>query len=329
MAIDRGTTIEYSAGDDRIRLASDAEPDAIDIALPVAGDPRTITPAWGRYVAAIASELGSTQGITGSIRSNIPAGAGLSSSAALECAVGLALGFDGTPTDLALAAQRAEHAATGVPDRDHGSAVHRRCHRRPRDDDRLPHARGHPGSGSRPRSTWSSSSSPTAHWSGRPTPTVWPSAPGPRPSSVRSETPPSTTSNEPATTSTTSPGGEPATSSPRTNGSAAFASALGGGDYARAGRLMHAGHESLRSDFETSTPAMDAAVERLTNVLRRLRGPDDRRRFRRLRGRALSTRLAQLRLDRARLTRRAPPLTRAMSQTPPSGRFAHRLGGFR
>ena len=29
---------------------------------------------------------------------------------------------------------------------------------------------------------------------------------------------------------------------------------------------MHAGHESLRADFETSTPPMDAAVERLTNV---------------------------------------------------------------
>ena len=47
--------------------------------------------------------------------SNIPAGAGLSSSAALECAIGLALGFDGTPLALSQAAQRAEHRATGVP----------------------------------------------------------------------------------------------------------------------------------------------------------------------------------------------------------------------
>ncbi len=29
---------------------------------------------------------------------------------------------------------------------------------------------------------------------------------------------------------------------------------------------MHAGHESLRDDFETSTPAMDAAVERLMHT---------------------------------------------------------------
>ena len=39
----------------------------------------------------------------------------MSSSAALECAVALALGFDGTPLELAQAARRAEHAATGVP----------------------------------------------------------------------------------------------------------------------------------------------------------------------------------------------------------------------
>jgi galactokinase len=45
----------------------------------------------------------------------------------------------------------------------------------------------------------------------------------------------------------------------------AFAAALSGGDYARAGRLMNAGHESLRADFETSTPAMDDAVARLAN----------------------------------------------------------------
>ena len=115
MAIDRGTTIEFAASGSTIDLRSDADDAAIRIGLPVEGDPSTVTPRWGTYVAAMARELGATTGIDGTVTSTIPAGAGLSSSAALECAVGLALGFDGSPVELALAAQRAEHAATGVP----------------------------------------------------------------------------------------------------------------------------------------------------------------------------------------------------------------------
>jgi galactokinase len=115
MAIDRGTTVEFATGGSTIELRSDADDAAIHIGLPVGGDPSTVTPRWGTYIAAMARELGATTGITGTVTSTIPAGAGLSSSAALECAVGLALGFDGPPVELALAAQRAEHAATGVP----------------------------------------------------------------------------------------------------------------------------------------------------------------------------------------------------------------------
>ena len=83
--------------------------------MPFTGDASTLHPQWGTYVAAMAAEVGATTGLVGQVTSNIPAGAGLSSSAALECAIGLALGFDGSPTELALAARRAEHAATGVP----------------------------------------------------------------------------------------------------------------------------------------------------------------------------------------------------------------------
>ncbi len=115
MAIDRGTTVEYVPRAGRIDLRSDADPAVVVLDLPVRVDPSLVQPAWGAYVAAMAREVGSTDGIAGTVTSDIPAGAGLSSSAALECAVGLALGFDGTPTELALAAQRAEHAATGVP----------------------------------------------------------------------------------------------------------------------------------------------------------------------------------------------------------------------
>jgi galactokinase len=45
-----------------------------------------------------------------------------------------------------------------------------------------------------------------------------------------------------------------------------FAAALQRGDYTSAGRLMTESHESLRSDFDTSTPAMDAAVDRLVHT---------------------------------------------------------------
>jgi len=114
MAIDRGTTIEFEAGNDRIELSSDADDEPVTLPLPFVGDPSTVIPRWGTYIAAMAGELGAERGITGHITSTIPAGAGLSSSAALECAVGVALGFSGSPVELALAAQRAEHAATGV-----------------------------------------------------------------------------------------------------------------------------------------------------------------------------------------------------------------------
>jgi len=115
MAIDRGTTIEFAAGGSTIELQSDADDEAIRLQLPIVGDPSAVTPRWGTYVAAMAREMGADRAITGNVTSTIPAGAGLSSSAALECAIGLALGFEGTPTELAQAARRAEHAATGVP----------------------------------------------------------------------------------------------------------------------------------------------------------------------------------------------------------------------
>ena len=54
------------------------------------------------------------EGLRGRVGTTIPLGAGLSSSTALVVAVALAVGFEGSPRDLALACQRAEIAATGV-----------------------------------------------------------------------------------------------------------------------------------------------------------------------------------------------------------------------
>ncbi len=69
----------------------------------------------GSLRGGVAAEMQCTKGFDGSITSNLPLGAGLSSSASLEIAVALALGFDGTPMELALLAQRSEFTAVGVP----------------------------------------------------------------------------------------------------------------------------------------------------------------------------------------------------------------------
>jgi len=78
---------------------------------------------WERYAHAVEAALG-TRGaapviVEGAVASSVPPGSGLSSSAALEVALALALadaaGFSLPPVELALACQEAEQRATGVP----------------------------------------------------------------------------------------------------------------------------------------------------------------------------------------------------------------------
>lgn len=114
MAIDLATTVRGRSGGDEVRLRSaDEETEAV-VTLDVE-DPASVEPRWARYVAGVVAELRPTTGFTGTITTTLPVGAGLSSSAALEVAVALALGFEGTPLDLAELTQRAEHRASGVP----------------------------------------------------------------------------------------------------------------------------------------------------------------------------------------------------------------------
>ncbi len=115
MAIDRGITLTATTQPDWIQLTSDGGPGTLHLALPFERDPSTIEPSWGSFVASVAKQMRATAGIRGHLTSDIPAGAGLSSSAALECAIGLALGFDGATLELAQMARNAEHTATGVP----------------------------------------------------------------------------------------------------------------------------------------------------------------------------------------------------------------------
>ncbi len=114
MAIDRGTTVVLERTGHRVVLES-ADEDAPAVVDLTVDDPAAVTPPWARLVAGVVREIGPSEGGVGRARTDLPIGAGLASSAALEVALGLALGFQGSPLELALACQRAEQAASGVP----------------------------------------------------------------------------------------------------------------------------------------------------------------------------------------------------------------------
>jgi galactokinase len=119
-AIEHGVSVEVEGVAPAVGLTSlefgRAEPFAADGGGPAAS-------GWARYAQAVAGELAAlgrpAVGLVGTVSSDLPAGAGLSSSAALEVAVALALcavaDFELEPLELALACQRAELRAVGVP----------------------------------------------------------------------------------------------------------------------------------------------------------------------------------------------------------------------
>jgi galactokinase len=115
MAIDLGTTVEGEPGGDVVDLHSAFGDRPAVVALDV-DEPADVEPPWARFVAAVGAELRPGVGFTGVVRSTLPIGAGLSSSASLTLAVALALGASDTDRRaLAALAQRAEQRASGVP----------------------------------------------------------------------------------------------------------------------------------------------------------------------------------------------------------------------
>jgi len=114
IAVDRGTVVDIEPGGDWVELRSDAEPEVARVPVDI-DDPASLHPPWARYVGGVVVATRPPSGGRGTVRTTLPVGAGLSSSAALEVAVALALGFAGTALELAMACQRAEHLASGVP----------------------------------------------------------------------------------------------------------------------------------------------------------------------------------------------------------------------
>src|SRR6185436_8764052 len=119
IAIQYGITLDVVGGADAITLTSSGYGDAQTFAADGSGPSAD---GWARYAQAVAAELASLGrppvGIIGELSSNLTPGSGLSS-AAVEVAVALALcaaaGFELEPLELALACQRAELRAVGVP----------------------------------------------------------------------------------------------------------------------------------------------------------------------------------------------------------------------
>jgi len=113
MAIDRWTEIRGIPADTvSLHSADEAEPALVALNI---DNPQDVEPHWARYVAGVVAEMQPYGGVAGTVATDIPIGAGLSSSAALELAVALALGFDGDALSLAQLCRRAEIRASGVP----------------------------------------------------------------------------------------------------------------------------------------------------------------------------------------------------------------------
>jgi galactokinase len=109
-AIDRETVVEARPRDDDV-VTVDATDLGEDDRFTIATSERTGT--WRDYVRGVVWLLGPGRGADLRISSDVPRGAGLSSSAALEVAVGHALS-DLPGPELALLAQRAENEFVGV-----------------------------------------------------------------------------------------------------------------------------------------------------------------------------------------------------------------------
>jgi galactokinase len=124
VAIQLECVVAYRPADHgRVRVRSLEVANAhVDVPADGTAEPRRVRPSWGRYVAGVVRVLAErgcvSHGVDAILSSSVPAGSGLSSSAALEVACALALAPSGpafSQQELARACQAAEQLATGVP----------------------------------------------------------------------------------------------------------------------------------------------------------------------------------------------------------------------
>ena len=268
MAIDLDVVVgTRPTTDGRVTVRSLDLAGTVDVAADGSTDARTVEPSWGRTVAGVVNTLARAGrpavGLDAAVTTNLPIGAGLSSSAAFEVAIALALSHAANWTtdirSLALACQQAELDATGVPcgiqDQlvalagvsDHALAID--C--RDLAIDALPLPEGvtvlvvHSGV---PRTLESS------QWAERRASTEAVAAQlGLR---VLRDAEPAAVADHPRARHVVAEIARVAD----------FADALKRGDVDAAGRLMLAGHASLRDDMEVSTPELDALVECLIDA---------------------------------------------------------------
>ena len=122
MALEQSTWVAAAPRDDGLVRAASREL-GHEAVWPVEGGISRGDPEWARYVAGVAILLqragASLRGCDLLVQSDVPVGGGLSSSAALEVAVALALaqitGREFRTTDLADLCRAAEHEFAGVP----------------------------------------------------------------------------------------------------------------------------------------------------------------------------------------------------------------------
>ena len=114
MAIDLGVEVTYRPGSgSALVITTDLDPAQAEIPTGPGAREATV-PAWARLARSVVGLMGTVHGGVAEVRSDLPVGAGLSSSAAFAVALSLALGADPFPMEMARRCQEAEREI-GVP----------------------------------------------------------------------------------------------------------------------------------------------------------------------------------------------------------------------